>query len=116
MTRSDSYCRGALPHLGGRPRQDLRWQTNFGQWVGEVGVPAIVSELETDPDLRVSAKAVYSWLRGCEPRPDRARALVNLSGGAITLNMIYCHRRDLERLRRAAEAEGAGDECRSQST
>lgn len=94
MQGSDSYCRRALP----------RWHTRFGQVVGELGVPAIREALGRDPDLRVSKSAVYEWLRGHEPRPDRARALVALSDGRLTLDMIYSHKRELAVLRRQSDA------------
>lgn len=105
MTPRSSYCRGALP----------RWQTDFGKWVREVGVRAIVSEFELDPDVRCTPAAVYKWVDGHEPRPERARALVALSRGALTLEMVYSQRREIERLRRDAAAttqEGAAAGCR----
>ena len=105
MSPRDSYCSGALP----------RWQTDFGRWVAEVGVRTIVSEFDNDPDLRCTTAAVYKWVDGHEPRPERAIALVALSRGAITLEMIYSQRRDLEQLRRdvsPAAREGVADGCR----
>lgn len=93
---SDSYCRRALP----------RWHTRFGQAIGDLGVSTIVDALGRDPDLRVTSTAVYEWLQGHEPRPERARALVEISGGRLTLDMIYSHRSELADLRRAGEAAG----------
>jgi hypothetical protein len=85
----DSYCRRALP----------RWHTRFGEAIGDLGVPKIVAALAPDPALRVTPTAVYEWLQGHTPRPERARALVELSGGRLTLDMIYSHNRELAVLR-----------------
>ena len=82
----------------GRYRRDpSRWQTTFGQWVSDFGVSRIVSALAHDPDLRVTNQAVYEWLRGYAPRPARAMALVELSGGRLTLEAIYDHARKVRR-------------------
>ena len=81
--------------LGRFKRDPARWDTEFGSWVREVGVPRIVSALARDPDLRVTNSAVYQWLQGHEPRPARARALVRLSGGRLTLDAIYDHARQV---------------------
>jgi hypothetical protein len=76
----------------GRIRRDpSRWQTDFGRWVGDTGVPRIVAALARDPDLRVTNQAVYEWLQGHAPRPPRAMALVEMSGGRLTLEAIYRH-------------------------
>ena len=79
-------------------RVPSRWQTEFGRWVGEFGVPRIVKALARDPDLRVTNQAVYEWLQGHPPRPARAMALVELSGGRLTLEAIYKHAREVRRL------------------
>jgi len=83
--------------LGRFKRAPARWETKFGRWIGETGVPRIVAALGRDPDLRVTNNAVYNWLRGHAPRPDRARALVELSGGSLTLDDIYNHSRQVRR-------------------
>lgn len=72
-----------------------RWETDFGRWVGTVGVGYIVSALDDDPDLRVTSSAVYQWLRGHAPSPERAARLVELSRGALSLESIYMHRQQL---------------------
>lgn len=95
MAREDSYCRRALP----------RWHTRFGQAVGELGVRAIVDGLKSDPATRITNKGVYEWLRGHQPSPDRAEALVRLSEGRLTLDIIYSHRRELATKRRDREGE-----------
>lgn len=95
------YCRRALP----------RWHTRFGQAIGDLGVPEIVDALGRDPALRVTSTAVYEWLQGHEPRPERARALVEISGGTLSLEIIYSHRDELADLRRAiktADRENGG--------
>ena len=72
-----------------------RWKTEFGQWVSDFGVPRIVAGLARDPDLRVTNQAVYEWLQGHAPRPARAMALVEMSGGRLTLEAIYKHGRQI---------------------
>lgn len=89
MPGSDSFCQRSLP----------RWNTPFGRWVASVGIDTIVDELKKDPNLQVTPQAVRQWLHGHEPRPARARALVAMSKGAITLETIYSHRTQLAELR-----------------
>lgn len=79
--------------LGRYRRDPARWQTEFGRWVGDVGVPRIVSALARYPDLRITNQSVYEWLQGHAPHPSRAMALVRLSGGRLTLEAIYEHGR-----------------------
>ena len=81
--------------LGRYKRDPNRWQTEFGRWVAEVGVPRIVAVLGQDPNLRVTKHAVYHWLKGYAPRPDRALALVEMSQGRLTLEAIYQHSRQM---------------------
>jgi len=76
-------------------RVPYRWQTEFGQWVSDFGVPRIVAALARDPDLRVTNQTVYEWLQGHAPRPTRAMALVEMSGGRLTLEAIYDHGRQM---------------------
>lgn len=92
-----------------------RWETRFGRWVAEYGVAEIVKQLRSDPDLRVTKKTVYDWLRGHAPRPARAAALVRLSRGAITLDCIYRHVRQerSRRLRTAKRRETSGERKRA---
>ena len=97
MVRDDALA------LGRFKRASARWETKFGRWVAEAGVPTIFAALGRDPDLRVTNNAVYNWLRGHALRPDRARALVDLSGGSLTLDDIYDHSR---RVRPTAEPHG----------
>ena len=81
--------------LGRYKRDPNRWQTEFGRWVAEFGVPRIVAVLGQDPNLRVTKHAVYHWLKGYAPRPDRALALVEMSQGRLTLEAIYQHSRQM---------------------
>lgn len=83
-------------------RDETRWKTRFGSWVGQVTVAAIVSELAGDPRTRVTPNAVYQWLAGHVPDYPRARALVDYSEGAITYDVIYSHADELEAAREEA--------------
>ena len=86
----------------GRFKRDPdRWQTEFGRWVAEFGVPRIVASLANDPGLRVTNQAVYEWLQGHAPQPARAMALVEMSQGRLTLDAIYQHSRQIR--------QGGGD-------
>lgn len=91
MLRQGTLARGRSSRVA------HRWQTEFGRWVSEFGVPRIVAALAHDPDLRVTNQAVYKWLQGHAPRPPRAMAMVKMSGGRITLEAIYQHSRDIQR-------------------
>lgn len=81
--------------LGRYPRVPSRWDTEFGRWVADFGVPRIVAGLADDPDLRVTNQAVYEWLQGHAPQPARAMALVEMSQGRLTLEAIYQHGRQM---------------------
>lgn len=85
-----------------RPRASAGWNTPVGKWISEVGVSTIVSALGRNPDLSVTDRAVYSWLKGFAPRYDRAQALVRLSKGRITMAQIYDHVRILREIRESA--------------
>lgn len=97
------FRREAL-ELGRYKRDPNRWQTDFGRWVADFGVPRIVAVLGQDPNLRVTKHAVYHWLKGYAPRPDRALALVEMSGGRLTLDAIYQHGRQM----RQSEGDAGG--------
>ena len=83
--------------LGRFRRTPSRWETEFGRWVGDFGVSRIVSALAYDPDLRITNQTVYEWLQGHAPHPSRAMALVQMSGGRLTLDAIYGHGREVRR-------------------
>ena len=79
--------------LGRYKRDPDRWQTEFGRWVADFGVPHIVAGLAHDPNLRITNQTVYEWLQGHAPQPARAMALVEMSQGRLTLEAIYQHSR-----------------------
>jgi hypothetical protein len=89
ITRAEALASGRYK------RAPPRWQTKFGRWVSDFGVPRIVAVLARDPDLRVTNQAVYEWLQGHAPRPPRAVALVEMSRGRLTLDAIYEHGRQI---------------------
>ncbi len=91
--------------MGRHKRDPSRWETEFGRWVGDFGVSRIVEALAHDPNLRVTNQAVYEWLQGHAPRPARAMALVELSGGRLTLEAIYGHGREIRRSQSLAAPE-----------
>lgn len=90
--------------LGGFKRAPDRWQTEFGRWVSDFGVSRIVSTLARDPDLRITNQTVYEWLQGHAPRPARAMALVEMSGGHLSLEAIYHHSREVRGSPRRGQA------------
>lgn len=90
-------------------RAPARWQTDFGRWVSDVGVPRIVAGLAHDPALRVTNQAVYEWLQGHAPQPARAMALVEMSGGRLTLEAIYQHSREVRQPEGASPGSDRGD-------
>lgn len=77
-------------------RAPIRWDTEFGRWIADFGVSRLVAAFADDPDLRITRGAVYEWLRGHTPRPNRAMALVRLSCGRLSLQAIYNHGRELK--------------------
>ena len=81
--------------LGRYKRDPDRWQSDFGRWVAEFGVPRIVAGLAHDPALRITNQTVYEWLQGHAPQPARAMALVEMSQGRLTLDAIYQHGRQM---------------------
>ena len=99
MFRHDALARGRYR------RVPSRWETEFGQWISDFGVSRIVSALARDPDLRITNQTVYEWLQGHAPRPARAVALVELSGGRLTLDAIYQHSREVQESSGPAERE-----------
>jgi hypothetical protein len=88
------FRREAL-ELGRYKRDPDRWQTEFGRWVADFGVPRIVAGLAHDPVLRITNQTVYEWLQGHAPQPARAMALVEMSQGRLTLDAIYQHSRQV---------------------
>lgn len=67
-----------------------RWCTIFGQWIQDFGVDRVSTEIQVSPN------AVYEWVAGrTAPSPDRAQELVRLSGGSLSLEDVYRHRREV---------------------
>jgi hypothetical protein len=99
MFRHDALAKGRYR------RVPSRWGTEFGRWVSDVGVPHIVAALAHDPDLRITNQTVYEWLQGHPPHPARAMALVQMSGGRLTLEAIYQHSREVRQSAAATAPE-----------
>jgi hypothetical protein len=96
FTRDDVLARGRRSR-----RNSSRWDTDFGRWIDEFGgVSAVVAALGRDPELSVSQNTVYEWLRGHAPHPTRAYALVEISGGRLTLDDIYSQPRQIQQASR----------------
>lgn len=69
-----------------------RWDTPFGRWVQGFTVERVVVELR-DCGHRVTAPAVYSWVRGAhQPKPPIGLELVRLAEGRLSFPDIYRHR------------------------
>ncbi len=68
-----------------------RWSTPFGRWVQGFTVERVVVELR-DRGHRVSAPAVYSWVRGAhQPKPTIGLEIVRLAGGRLAFPDVYQH-------------------------
>ena len=50
-----------------------------------------MATLACDSGLRITNQTVYEWLPGHPPHPSRAMALVEMSGGSLSLEAIYQH-------------------------
>jgi len=71
-------------------RVDRRWQTRFGSWVRGYTVHRLAG------DLRLTDKSVYDWVSGrFVPHPSHAIGIVQLAGGAISLEDVYRHRAEV---------------------
>jgi hypothetical protein len=68
------------------------WETPFGRFVSEYGVPALARDLTAQGEP-VIPSSIYKWMAGvCNPRPQLARKLVTLSEGQLSLEAIFEHR------------------------
>ena len=68
------------------------WDTDFGRFVSEYGVPALARDLSAQ-GAPVIPSSIYKWMAGvCNPRPQLARQLVSLSAGRLSLEAIFSHR------------------------
>ena len=71
---------------------ERRWRTRFGSWVR--GYQGGVAQLAID--LAVTDHAIYDWISARRaPHPSRAIAMAHLSGGAVSLEDVYGHRREV---------------------
>ena len=55
--------------LGRFKRAPARWETKFGRWIGETGVPRIVAALGRDPDLIRTVRGGGYVLEAPAPAP-----------------------------------------------
>jgi hypothetical protein len=91
---------------GALQERPSHWETELGRWASDFGVSRIVEALAHDPNLRVTNQAVYEWPQSHAPRPARAMALVELSGGRLTLEAICEHGSEIRRSQGPAAPEG----------
>lgn len=63
----------------------------MGRFIRERGgASRLVAALSVHLGYRLTTWTVYHWLSGLrEPRPEHARALVELSGGRLTFSDLY---------------------------
>ena len=63
------------------------WGSPFAAWLRRYGVSRVARELHMTPH------GVYRWVYGrTAPRPEAARAIERISGGAVTIREVYAHR------------------------
>jgi hypothetical protein len=97
--RLDALARGRYK------RKPWMWDTEFGRFVADVTPRGIVDHLAENPRLSVTTSSVYGWISGRNfPSPRRARALVKMSTGRLTLETIYRHPFEVQRMRRERKA------------
>jgi hypothetical protein len=91
-------------------RKPAYWRTRFGEFVSSYTVARLVHDLGA-AGAPVTISSVYHWVAGREPRLRTARIIVDLSGGALTLDDVASQRRRIEasacRPSRAARDAGA---------
>jgi hypothetical protein len=72
------------------------WNSRFGSWVRSYPVSRLIVDLEVI-GLAVTRPAVYQWISGrTTPQLRRAHAMVQLSGGSISLDDVYAHRSQID--------------------
>lgn len=70
------------------PRRTTR--VTLRSWIDEVGKKAVYDALAPHEHLKVSRDMVRKWARGvARPRFARAAALVEMSRGVLTFEIIY---------------------------
>ena len=78
---------------------EFRWRTPLGQWIRDHRVSTLVQELQARR-ISASVRAVQHWTAGRTfPRPDAVEAIVELSGGTLSPNDFYEHRRQVLNVR-----------------
>ena len=95
-------------------RRPEHWRTPLGSFVDDVGARRIADGLGRRLGYRITVGCVYKWIAGrTVPRPNAALALVDLSGGRLSLGDLVHHRavlsrqRDRQRASRRARGTGA---------
>ena len=68
-------------------------KSKFGNWVLSYGVDNLATALASvNPRIACTPQCVRRWLRGVhEPRHERMRAIVKVSGGAVTTDDVLDH-------------------------
>lgn len=83
-----------------------RWRTPFGRWVRAYSTRDVAAGITKRLGYSVSQLAIYHWVAGRRaPRPELARAMVQLSRHQISLDDIYQQRI------RLAEPHAAQSSC-----
>lgn len=106
-------------------RRDPFWRTRFGSFVSNYGnggaeaevsgVPRLVMDL-SERGVSLSKQTVYHWLSGAtSPRPHVAEVLRDLSGGQLTLDAIFEHRREVA-TGGASDGPAKGPDVRDRTT
>ncbi len=68
------------------------WRTPLGSFVEEYGIARLTADLAA-AGQPVTRTAVYNWLAGTHlPRPERALAISELSGGRVSVADVYRQR------------------------
>ena len=92
-------------------RDARRWSTPFGKWVSAYTVRRLIADLG-ERGVGVTLHAPYDWLSGrTRPRPSRAVAIADLSGGRITLDEIYRQRAEIAGHRQTPGCAGLRKDC-----
>jgi len=84
-----------------KPRLPVYWGTTLGRWLGAFGVSRLRQQL-TQRGLPINVRTPYHWLDGSNaPSLPYARAMTQMSLGALSLEDIFNHREELARKRAA---------------
>lgn len=75
---------------------DKRWTTKFAIWVRAIGVQNLVFQMRSKGHS-VSPACVYLWISGTNaPHHKKAKGLVEIAGGQLTLEDIYNHQEEVK--------------------